>query len=313
MLRGVFPVLSTPFLADGSPDECSLIGLVKYCADAGATGVVYPAIASEFATLTLAERHQLVACVLAQAGACGLQSVIGVSSASPTTSADLAQRARDAGATALMLMAPRSAGTSAEQVAAFFRASLGEEPSCPVILQNAPPPLGSALPISTVLNVLAMFPAIRYVKEENMPCGQRISQLLEGRPTTVWGVMGGAGGRFAVDEYIRGACGSMPSCELVEAHVAIWAHVNGGNVDAARKVLHEILPLLNMGFVFRQSAVKRLLLKRGLIQSDYFRDRNPSLDEHDGAEMDWIYQLLRHQMTATSSQKEQAPSLGRAT
>ena len=111
--------------------------------------------------------------------------------------------------------------------------------------------------------------------------------------------MGAVGGRFSVDEYLRGACGSMASCEMVEAHAAIWADMQSGAVQCARERLVQLLPLLNMGSVFRQSAVKRILLKRGLIQSDHFRDANPPLDSQDAAEIDWIYASLEHLMTAT--------------
>ena len=59
-LSGVFPVLATPFLADGSPDEGGLRAITRYAIDSGADGVVYPGVASEFDTLTPAERARLL-------------------------------------------------------------------------------------------------------------------------------------------------------------------------------------------------------------------------------------------------------------
>jgi len=89
--------------------------------------------------------------------------------------------------------------------------------------------------------------------------------------------MGAVGGRFSVDEYLRGACGSMASCEMVEAHAAIWADMRSGAVESARARLVQPLRLLNIGSVFRQSAVKRILVKCGLVQPDHFRGANPLL------------------------------------
>ena len=98
-------------------------------------------------------------------------------------------------------MAPCSAGDSANSVPAFLQNALGAA-RLPVIMQNAPPPLGPSLSIETMREVCRRIPAIRYVKEEVAPCGQRITTLLEGAPG-LDGVFGGAGGRFVLDELWR--------------------------------------------------------------------------------------------------------------
>jgi hypothetical protein len=58
------------------------------------------------------------------------------------------------------------------------------------------------------------------------------------------------------------------------------------------------MPLLNIGSVFRQSSVKRVLAKRGLIESAYFRDTNPTLDPLDCSEIDTIVADLGDLMKA---------------
>jgi len=121
--------------------------------------------------------------------------------------------------------------------------------------------------------------------------------------------MGAVGGRFSVDEYQRGACGSMASCEMVEAHAAILADVQSGAGQFAHARLVQPLPLLIMGSMFRQSAVKRILVKRGLLQPDHFRDANPPLDSQDAAEIDWIYASLEHLMTAKVSPPKEVHAL----
>jgi 4-hydroxy-tetrahydrodipicolinate synthase len=288
MLKGVFPVLSTPFFLDGSCDSRSLSRLIAQVAEARAPGFVYPAIASEFATLSLIERQEMVNSALAGAVGQGLKAIIGISSDNAQVSASLAQQALAGGAAGVILMAPQSAGADPEQIVEFFSIATADLNGCPVILQNAPPPLGSSLPVSVVVEILKALPSIRYVKEENLPCGQRMTAILTGAPSSLLGVIGGAGGRFVVEEYLRGACGSMPSCELVEAHVALWDHFQIGDVSKAREILSRLMPLLNIGSVFKQSSVKRVLAKRGLIESSYFRDNNPTLDEHDCREIDAV-------------------------
>jgi 4-hydroxy-tetrahydrodipicolinate synthase len=295
--EGVFPVVSTPFHDDGRCDAAALERLIDYVTRAGADGAVYPAIASEFATLDLDERRAMVDVALAACRQRGLPMIIGVSAAAPELSAGLATQAAEGGAAAIMLMAPRSVGDSVVALETFFSTVTRAAPDLPIVMQNAPPPLGSSLPVDIVRAVVSRVPAIRYVKEENVPCGQRISSLLQDAPPSLLGAMGGAGGRFVLDEYARGACGSMPACELVEVHVSIWRAVKAGDNRRARDLFTRILPLLNMGGVFRQEVVKRVLKHRGLIASARLRDNSTPLDRYDEAEIQAIIADLGDLMT----------------
>jgi hypothetical protein len=96
--EGVFPVVSTPFHDDGRCDAAALERLIDYVARAGADGAVYPAIASEFATLDLDERRAMVDVALAACRQRGLPMIIGVSAAAPELSAGLATQAAEGGA-----------------------------------------------------------------------------------------------------------------------------------------------------------------------------------------------------------------------
>ena len=296
-LHGVFPIVTSPFHGDGSPDTASLRRVADYIVRAGAQGCVYPAIASEFATLTDGEREALTA-VVAEAVDGRIPLVVGVSAETPDRSAALARQAQNLGAAAVMIMAPRSAGTAADDVAQFLDAALGGA-ALPVILQNAPPPLGSSLPAETIVQILRQVPRIAYLKEEVVPCGQRISALLAAAPGLA-GVFGGAGGRFVLDELARGAAGSMPACEVTEIHVALYAAWRAGNPRLARDVFNRVLPLLNMGGVFRTPVTKHALLRRGLIAHRRHRDGNPELDPQDCAELDAILDDLAPLMTTAT-------------
>jgi len=279
-------VISTPFDSRGECDLASFSVLLDYVAQAGANGALYPAIASEFATLSLPERKKLVSLALARMQELGLPLVVGVSAETVADSTMLAEQASKEGAAAILVMAPRWAGNDVAQITDFVSKVTHSAQDLPVMLQNAPPPPGSSLPVDTVIEVVRALPRIRYVKEENVPCGQRITEMLEKGGDLLWGVMGGAGGRFVLDEYARGACGSMPACEMVEAHVAIWNAVRAGQAGTARGLVTRILPLLNHAAVFRQHTVKHVLKHRGLIECDFVRDETVPLDDYDRAEID---------------------------
>jgi hypothetical protein len=63
--------------------------------------------------------------------------------------------------------------------------------------------------------------------------------------------------------------------------------------------------MLNLGSVFRQSSVKRVLAKRGLIESAYFRDNNPTLDPLDCSEIDAIMADLGDLMKVFTDKAEE--------
>ena len=66
--RGIFPVLLTPLNVDDEPDIASMKKQVSFCIEAGAHGLVFPVLGSEFQFLTEAERKRMVEVIVGEAG-----------------------------------------------------------------------------------------------------------------------------------------------------------------------------------------------------------------------------------------------------
>lgn len=284
LLSGVFPVLPTPFLDDGQPDLASLRRLVDYLVGCGVDGITFPGVASEVAQLTLRERLDLGDEVLRHVAG-RVPVIAGVSSTDPATTVELARAAVGAGAAALMVAAPADRPDAAAQIA-FFRDVAAAVPGTPLMLQNVPPPAGAGLDPAVVVEVLRAVPAIRTVKEEALPSGQRLTVLRETGPDSLEGVFGGAGGRYITDELRRGAAGTMPAIELAEVHVALFAAHRAGDADRVRELFTRMLPVLNVQAVFRWSLTKHVLKRRGLIESTQQRAAGPRVDALDAADVD---------------------------
>ena len=282
-LTGVFPVLATPFLPDGSPDEAGLRAIARYVIAAGADGVVFPGVASEYDTLTPAERDRLSDLVAEEARG-KVAFVVGGSAPEPAVSEAVAHRARRQGAAAIMVMAPKTV-TETDAVAAFFKRVAEAAGDVAIMLQNAPPPAGSGLPVEVVAAVVREVPQIAYVKEEALPSGARITRMLELAPPTLKGVFGGAGGRYITDELARGAVGTMPACELAELHVALMRAHSRGDRAEVRRQFNRMLPLLNFQMVFRMAMTKETLRRRGIIAHAGKRAAGPELDAGDQREL----------------------------
>ncbi|CAN7736616.1 dihydrodipicolinate synthase family protein [Variovorax paradoxus] len=283
-LTGVFPVLPTPFDAQGRPDADSLRRLVEYLIRCGVDGMTYPGVASEVGQLTPDERQALLGVVLAEVAG-RVPVIAGVSSGDAATTVRLAAEASARGAAALMVAVPPDRKGAAEQIAYFSEVARAAEGTA-LMLQNVPPPVGAGLDPEVVLEVLAAVPSIRYVKEETLPSGQRLSVLRDKAPASLLGVFGGAGGRYITDELRRGAAGTMPAIELAEVHTALFKAHRAGDADRVRALFTRMLPVLNVQAVFRWSLTKYVLKKRGLIADTRQRMPGPLLDAQDMADVD---------------------------
>ena len=283
-ITGVFPVLPTPFDAAGTPDATGLATLVRYLLRSGVDGMTFPGVASEVATLSESERAELTGLVIREVAG-RVPVVAGVSSNDAAVTLRLARLAAEQGAAALMVAAPAALKTSAEQIA-HFQAIAAAVPGTALMLQNVPPPAGAGLDPAVLLEILAAVPEIRYIKEEALPSGQRLTEVLARAPASLLGVLGGAGGRYITDELRRGACGTMPAIELAEVHVRLFAAHRAGDAAAVRQLFMRMLPVLNIQAVFRWSLTKHVLHSRGLIRHTGQRTAGPLLDAMDRQDVD---------------------------
>lgn len=283
-LAGVFPVLPTPFLENGSPDVASLRNLVRYLVTAGVDGITYPGVASEFGQLSADERVMLTDAVLDEIDG-RMPLVAGCSSTDAEVTIRIAHAAAKGGAAALMIAVPPERKTAQAQIEFFSRVAQAV-PDTPIMLQNVPAPVGAGLDPEVLLEILNAVPSIQYIKEETLPSGQRLTVIKRSAPETLRGVFGGAGGRYITDELRRGACGTMPAVELAEVHVELFKAHRAGRSDQVRELFTRMLPILNVQAVFRWSLTKYVLHRRGLIQCRLQRAAGPLIDAADAADVD---------------------------
>lgn len=281
-LSGVFPVIPTPFTPDNAIDEAALLRLVDWALDCGVDGVVFPGMASEVETLTPEERAAAVAALGRRVGA-RVPFIVGASDPDPLKAAARIREGKAAGAVAAMIMAPAGHGQDVAKHIAFYD-TVARESGLPLMLQNAPPPNGAGLGPAQVAAIARAVPAIRFVKEETMPCGQHVARIRSEVDPGV-AVFGGAGARFLMDELARGAAGTMPALEIADVHVAMMRAWRQGDVATARRLYNVSLPLLVFQMIFRVRATKDVLRRRRLLGHTHARAAGPKLDDGDQAEL----------------------------
>ncbi|MDA9989567.1 dihydrodipicolinate synthase family protein [Paracoccaceae bacterium] len=276
-LNGIFPVLPTPFDANGKIDRTSMSRLAKYAIDAKVSGVVFPGFASEVEHLSSDERTTLLTDVASEVGT----KTKVIAGASAETFSEVVQNGHIAlrlGINWIMVQPPLSLGDVSADITAFMSEISKQLPTAMIIFQNAPKPRGLNLTPQAILEIVESLPNVRYIKEETLPAGPAITEILSERPAHLYGVIGGGGARYIIDEYKRGASGAMPALELVEHHVSLDRAWQDGDVNTARTIYNKTLPLLTVQAVYRMRLTKYVLLRRGIIKTTFLRAPAPELD-----------------------------------
>jgi 4-hydroxy-tetrahydrodipicolinate synthase len=299
-LSGVIPILPTIFHESGEIDEAGTRRVTDYIINAGAGGIVFPGLASEYDTLRREERLRMTALIGDWVGR-RVPFVVGASAADPDDAVAYAEAGSKAGAVAAMILTPKSLADDPVAMADFFRAAHAGS-GIDIMVQNAPAPMGIGMPLAKVAELARAVPGVRYVKEEAPPSGQRITQLTELAGSALDAVFGGAGARYVIDELARGAAGTMPACEITELHVAMVERYRGGDEHGARDLFERTLPLLSMQAIFRWRLTKAVLQRRGLIGSTHVRAAGPELDRFDHRELDALLGRLADLLPLETSQ-----------
>ena len=288
--RGVFTIPVTPFDERGEIDEASLRREVDWCVRAGAHGIVAPVNASEGPALTDDER-QRVARIVTEITSGRIPVVIGVSGVSIQASLLYTHNAREIGADAIMAMPPYGVRyADPDSVFDFYQRIAAAADGLPVFIQNWAGPVGTPMGTAQVIRLLTEIPNVSYSKEETPAASHMMTEILAGAGDACKGVMGGVGGRYLLDEFRRGACGTMPACQATDIHAAIWNALDAGDLDGARRTFNRLLPLLNMEAAFGAALYKEVLKRRGVIAGAGLRGRVGSpLDTYDHQELDAIW------------------------
>ncbi|MGR3485005.1 MAG: dihydrodipicolinate synthase family protein [Paracoccaceae bacterium] len=274
MLRGVLPIIPTPFTTADAVDEAGLRAVTEHAVASGAAAVVYPGVASEDLFLTPDERRAALG-VVVRAAAGRLPVIAGVNRRDPAEMVAAADSALAAGADMAMAMATAEMADPEAGIAAIAEAMRGR----PVILQNLGPPRGAGLCAQAMLDIARAVPNLRYVKEEGVPSGPVVSALVAGAGDALDGVIGGGGARYLMEELDRGVVATMPAIELLDLHVDLVRRHAAGDRTGAFALYERSVPLLLLQAPYRMRLTKLILKARGLIAHDGVREPLPEMDD----------------------------------
>lgn len=299
-ITGIVPILLTPFRADMSIDYASLRLEIEATLSTGVHGIGI-AIGSEIFKLTQRERREMLRAVVDQVE--GRVPVIMNTSAPGTAPAvELATEAAEAGALRLMIWPPDFFALGPDAVIEHL-SRIAEAAPLPIILQDVPQaPITPAL----ALRIAEAVPQVDTIKVETNPTVAQVGAMVAavGDKLTV---LGGAGGGTLVEEYRRGARGTMPFASQAAEFMQVWQALEAGDETLAATLIEtEILPVSRLGFQSGDMFYhvhKALLCQAGVFRHARVR---PPTSEPDATTRAELAQLLARIKTTDTKLKETA-------
>jgi len=300
-LRGVFPVVATTFNDDGRVDFESQIRLVHYIIDAGAHGLGLFGNASEGYALMPEERVALLRLIVSEVNG-RVPIVVSTGHTGTDAAVQMSREARDLGASALMVLPPYLLRPDGEGLMFYFDA-ISRAVDIPIMVQDAPLMTQVSMPPALLDRMSREIPNVRYVKIEAPPTAPKVSAVAAGSGGELI-VFGGLNGQFLIEEFARGARGTMPGADMTSLYVAAWACLEGGDTVGAWRIFSRMLPLIRFELQpgMGVSAMKHNLKALGIIGSARVRHPAVSLDADSLRELETLRNLVQCDSLAASQQ-----------
>lgn len=298
LLRGVLPIVHTPFTADDHLDHDALRREIDWIYSVGADGLG-TGMVSEILRLTGEERRELTELLVEFSAGRGAVFA-AVSAESAEQALRYAQEAERAGCDAVMAAPPVQANLTAAATLDYYR-TLADGVAVPVIVQDASGYVGQPIPHAVYLDLLQRYGHDKIVfKPEASPIGPNLSALRDATGGTAR-IFEGSGGILLIDSHRRGIVGTMPGTDLLDGIVALWRALEAGDDATAYNVYFPICAIvalqLQAGLDGFLAIEKFLLVERGLWTSA--RRREPllwSLDDETAEEVRRLFRLLQQRL-----------------
>jgi 4-hydroxy-tetrahydrodipicolinate synthase len=288
-IRGVVPILVTPFDGEGRIDEPSLRSLVEFNIAAGVHGLGV-ALGSEVFKFNEAERDTVIRCVV-NTVAGRVPVVINTGANGTDLAVYYSRRAEELGADALMVIPPSFAPVGPEEIVEYYR-KISAAVSIPIFLQDVPP---APIPPGMALRIAREAENVRYIKVETLPVTSKVADMarIAGEALTIFG---GAGGSYFIEEMRRGSMGTMPFCSQPADFVRVWDLYQKGDEAGARKTFDATIMAINrlgqQSFDLYYHLHKQILVRRGVIRSAHVRGPTAPVDALTQREMDGLIAAL---------------------
>lgn len=299
-LKGICPIIATPFTSAGEVDYDSLQNEVYFMADHGCHGVTLFGIAGEYYKLSDDEALKMVRVVVDACRKKDIPSIVSVTTHSTELAVKRAQLYQDMGADSLMLLPPFFMKPGSGAIFEHMKAVCNSV-SIPVVLQYAPEQTGVTIDPAMLARIGSECTTDIYYKIECKPAGPYTTKILNEINHEKKVFIGNAGYQF-IELFDRGSIGVMPGGSMFDLYLDIYnAYENNQRLKAMDLHGRVLLPILNH---IRQnvemiiSYEKTIMARRGMIATDYCRLPTFTRDATFDALFDEFFELTKPYLSA---------------
>jgi dihydrodipicolinate synthase/N-acetylneuraminate lyase len=258
--HGVYPALLTPFTQNEEIDFDMFKKNLKAQIEAGVSGVILAGTLGEASTLTAEEKFDLLKAALSTVPE-GFPVILNIAEQATKVAVEMAVKAKELGATGLMLLPPMRYKASDEEVVAYFEA-VASATDLPIMIYNNPVDYGIKVTLDMFAE-LEKYPNIQAVKESTRDLtnvGDRF-KILGGVDT------------ISLETQLVGAVGSVAG--LVDAFpaetVAIYKLAQAGRLEEALKIYRWFMPLLELDILPKLVQYIKLAATAEGLSNEYVR------------------------------------------
>lgn len=286
-IRGIVPVIPTPFTAGQDVDLDALAKLVEFACSSGVSAACLPAYGSEFYKLTDGERFAVVERAVLQARG-RIQIVAQSNHPASRLAAEIARRNEALGADVISVAIPRQFALTEEDVLRYCE-TVAKAVTVPLLVQDFNPG-GATIGAAFAARLHQSAGNFRYLKLEEPRMGPKVRAIREATGDRV-AVLEGWGGMYLLELIPDGIAGAMPGLGMCDLFVRVFERASAGDWDSAfdtfRCMLPQVVFALQDMEMFHH-AEKRLLLARSLLRSAVVREPRLALDSSSDAYIDFL-------------------------
>ncbi len=275
-LKGIYPIVPTPFASDGKVNLGSIERLVQFLMERKVHGVTVLGALGEGQKLNDEERASLIRHYRKLLPS-DFGLVVGVRSPATDLAKSMAVQARDLGADGLLL-GPHNVQKDAALLGYYLQ--VNETVDLPIVIHDYPAVTGITLSVELIAKMFEQGKNLNYLKVEDPPTGAKMQALakLAGPDLKVFGALGGM---YALEELELGAVGIMTGFVFAGLLVELYDLVQAGKMDKAADLFYDFVPLNRwefqpgIGISLRKEIFKRL----GIFKTAVVRHPGAQADE----------------------------------
>lgn len=304
-MRGVMPIVVTPYKPDGSVDYDDLARQMVFYERCGCTGGAWPQGNGDVMLLSKEERMLGMKVIADACRNTKVASILGVQAPTKAEMLEYARYAETLDPDALIAMPPSAEQT--EQGYHDYFMALATLSKRPIFIQTTitGQPHALAPSVEMMVDLAKQFPNLGHIKEETPPLIGRMKQEVQNRPAlkSVFAASGGDGWLY---EMRLGVDGEMTAQGMYgDVMVAIWNAYQAGKGGVAADAFAKLLLMKNCE-EFIPGTERYVWVKRGVFKSRAQRRGAPKgqvivpeLSADAIAEIEFRLAALKPYLTAT--------------